>query len=272
MGLLSELDEQQVAIFETFVVPRFLSMFGALALERAIPCEGPVIANVGCRTGFPDQLTAHYLPGGTIVGFDPSPAALELARAKGALVRDVTLDYRQADDLPLPVGDGSFSHVLAVYPVFEPARRAEYLAELARLLAPGGQVLLAMPLRGSYQEVADLLREYALKHDAGEVAKALESHITIRPTVEGISEELESAGLDDVDVEVRLMTLTFQSGRAFLEDPITRVMLVPDLEVSLGLSDLVTPMAYVREAIDRYWSEGEFELSVNVGCASARKP
>ena len=271
MGLLSVLDAQQVAIYETFVVPRFVSMFGALALEMVIPCDGAVVANVGCRTGFPDQLAGRYLPGGTLVGFDPSEAALALARTKGALVSDITLDYRYADDLPLPVSDGSFSHVMALYPVIEPARRSELLVELARLLAPGGQLLLSLPLRGSYQEVADLLREFALKHDAGEVAKALESHITSRPTLEGISEELESAGLDDIDVEVRLMTLSFRSGRDFLEDPITRVMLVPDLELSLGLNDIVTPMSYVREAIDRYWSEGDFELSVNIGCASARK-
>jgi hypothetical protein len=27
----------------------------------------------------------------------------------------------------------------------------------------------------------------------------------------------------------------------------------------------------VRDAIDNYWSEGTFELTVNVGCASGRR-
>jgi hypothetical protein len=27
----------------------------------------------------------------------------------------------------------------------------------------------------------------------------------------------------------------------------------------------------VREAIDKYWSDATFELTVNVGCASGRK-
>ena len=30
-------------------------------------------------------------------------------------------------------------------------------------------------------------------------------------------------------------------------------------------------LVVVRDAIDKYWSEGQFELTVNVGCASARK-
>jgi hypothetical protein len=27
----------------------------------------------------------------------------------------------------------------------------------------------------------------------------------------------------------------------------------------------------VRDAIDKYWSEGSFELSINVGCATGRR-
>jgi hypothetical protein len=30
-------------------------------------------------------------------------------------------------------------------------------------------------------------------------------------------------------------------------------------------------MAYVEEAINKYWSEEAFELTVNVGCASGRR-
>jgi len=271
MGLIMPLGDQDVAVFETFVVPRFLSMFGALALEMTIPCEGAVVANVGCRTGFPDHLFARYLPSSTVLGFDPSEAAIDLARTKSRLIPDITIEYHHAPDLPLAVDADSFSHVFSLYPLVDPARRVDLIAELARLLAPGGQLLLSLPLRGSYLEIADLLREYALKHDVGQVAKALESNVVTRPTLESLTEEVEDAGLQDVDVEVRLMTLSFRSGRDFLEDPVTRMMVVPDMEMTLGIGDIAGPMSYVREAIDRYWSEGDFELSVNVGCVTARK-
>jgi SAM-dependent methyltransferase len=271
MTLLLPLGVNQVPVFETFVVPRFLSLFGALALEMLLPCEGAVVANLASRTGYPDTVLPRYMPGCRIIGYDSSEEAIELARTKSALLRDAIADYFLVDEPPFPVADGSFSHVLCLYPLTDPLRRVELIAEAARLLAPGGQLLCALPLRGSYQEIADLLREYALKYDAGAVAKALEAHIATRPTMETFGEVFEQCGLTNVDVDMRPVTLAFKSGREFFEDPITRLLVVPDFEVSLCLEDLSRPLDYVRDAIDRYWSELDFELTINIGCASARR-
>jgi SAM-dependent methyltransferase len=270
MSLLASLDAQQVPVFETFVVPRFLSVFGALALDMLLPCEGAVVANLACRTGYPDAELPKHLPNCSIYGYDPSEEAIELARTKAALLRGAHAEYFVVDDAPFPVGGASFSHVLCLYPLTEPSRTQELVAESARLVAPGGQVLFAVPLRGSYQEVTDLLREYALKHDVASVAKALDALPAARLTIEAFSDVFEDSGLTEVDVDMRPVTLKFGSGREFFEDPITRLMVVPDLEMLLGLDDLARPMDYVRKAIDRYWSEFPFELTVNVGCASAR--
>jgi SAM-dependent methyltransferase len=271
MGFLSGLEAQSVPVFETFVVPRYLATYGLTTLELLIPCENALLAPIGCRTGFPDEVICRCMPGATVVGFDPSEPALELARTKGALLHEVEFDYRMTEEIPLDVPEMSFTHALSIVPLLGPEQRVMLLQEMYRVLAPGGQALFSLPLRGSFQEVSDLLREYALKHDIGEVTKALEANINARPTVETLCEGLEDAGFEEVDVEVRPMTLSFSSGRDFMEDPTSRLMVIPDLELSLGISDLVAPMKYVREAIDLYWSEGDFELTVNVGCASARR-
>lgn len=270
MPALAALEERDVAVFETFVVPRYMSIFGMLALDMIVACEEAMVAHVGCRTGFPDQLVASYLKGATIVGFDPSEPAIELARTKSALIRDVSFDYR-VGDLPLQVPDTSFSHVVALHPRLDSDGRAMLVSEMFRILAPGGQALLSMPLRGSFQEIADLLREYALKHESGELTRAIETNITSRPTLETFAESLEDAGFDEVDIEVRAMQLQFKTGRDFFEDPVSRLMIVPDIQMMIGIEDLAPPLTYVQNAIDKYWSEQEFELSVNVGCASARK-
>jgi hypothetical protein len=128
-----------------------------------------------------------------------------------------------------------------------------------------------MPLRGSFQEIGDLLREFALKHESDEVSKAVEAALLIRPSVEMFGAELEEGGFHYVDVEMRTHLLKFQSGRDFFEDPITRFLILPEVRLNLGLTDPERPLAYVREAIDKYWSEGTFELTVNVGCASGRR-
>lgn len=272
MSLLSALYVQQVAVFETFVVPRYLSMFGALALEMLLPCERAVVANLGCRTGYPNEQLAQVLPGCHIVGLDPSPSAIELAVTKSALVHQATVEYRVVEEPPFVFDPGSFSHVLAISPMVAPLRIPELIREMARLLAPGGQALYAMPLRGSFQEIVDLVREYALKTENDGILVALEDGIARRPTPETFSAMFEEAGLVDVDVDMRLVNVPFSSGRDFFEDPATRILVLPELQDMLGSKELVEPLAYVREAVDRYWAECDFELSVNIGCATARQP
>jgi hypothetical protein len=132
-------------------------------------------------------------------------------------------------------------------------------------------LLIAMPLRGSFPEVADLLREYALKAESASLTEAVDRASFGRPTVELLGAELEKAGFGFVDVELRTSVLEWRSGRDFYEDPIARLVLFPEFQAQLDMDDLEQPWAYVRDAIDKYWSDASFELTVNVGCASGRK-
>ena len=261
----------EAAIFETFVVPRYLSLFGDLALEMMAESEEAQIVHLYCRTGYPDRGIAMKMPGAHIVGVDPSKAAVELARAKAATMPSMVSEYRQADDLPTPLPSAGFSHGLTLHPLANPEERGRVLGEFARLLAPHGQAIVAMPLRGSFQELADLLREHALKFDDTEVGRAVEQAAMVRPTVEMFGAEFEEAGFDFVDVSLRPTTLGFQSGRDFFEDPVARLLILPEAQLNLNLTDPDRAWDYVREAVDKYWSDGTFELTVNVGCATGRR-
>jgi SAM-dependent methyltransferase len=261
----------EAAIFETFVVPRYLSFFGDLSLEMLAESAEAQVAHIHCRTGYPDRGVALKLPGAVIVGVDASQAAIELARAKAATMPEMSSDYRVLEELPAPFPSSAFSHALTLHPLANLDDRTRLLREFARLLAPHGQALVAMPLRGSFQEIADLLREYALKYDDTEIGRAIEQAALVRPTVEMLGAELEEAGFDYVDVSLRATTLSFQSGRDFFEDPIARLLVLPELRFDLKLEDPEKALVYVREAIDKYWSEGTFDLTVNVGCATGRR-
>jgi SAM-dependent methyltransferase len=259
------------AIFETFVVPRYLSLFGELALETMTETEEAHVVHFGCRTGYPDRGIALRLAGARIYGLDESPAAVELARAKAATMRDMIAEYRLSEGFPTDLPEGAFSHAIAIHPLAAPDERAHLIAEMARVLAPGGQLVIALPLRGSFGEIADLLRECALKNDNAALSAAVERAMTQRPTVEGLSGEIEEAGFHDVDVTLRPAGVEFANGRAFVEDPITRLLLMPEFRKNLDTEDVGKPFNYVRDAIDKYWSDGDFELSVHVGCATARR-
>ena len=274
-GLLfqsEKLTPADAAIFETFVVPRYLSLYGDLLLEMLLVGDAARVVHLGCRTGYPDLKIYERVDQAEIVGLDPSLPALELARNKAASRRDAAIDYRILEESLTELDPAQFTHAIALHPIATAEERLELLAGMHHLLCPGGQALLALPLRGSFQEVADLLREYALKYDDAEFSKAVEYALATRPSIESLSEELEGAGFEDVDVEIRQTTLPFDSGRAFVEDPVTRLQIMPELRTWLGEHDLKKPLDYVRDAIDKYWSEGKLELAVNVGCVSARVP
>ncbi len=289
MPILGRLNPADAAIWETFVVPRYLSLFGELALEAIIEIDQAQVVHVGCRTGYPDRGLAMKLTNATIVGTDTSPHALALARAKAATMKGMVADYRDVKGFPLPLPDAAFSHAIALHPFIgrvspaptdpragvgegrEESARSELWQEMKRLLAPSGQLLVAVPLRGSFIEIADLLREFALKFEDSALSLAIDRALLLRPTAEILSSELEEAGFEYVDVSLRPATLAFHSGRDLLEDPVTRLALLPEFRSNLGIEELDRPMSYVREAIDKYWSDGTFELTINVGCVSARR-
>lgn len=262
------------AVLENAVVPRYLSRFASLLLEMMLPYEQARVANLGCRHGYPDALVAEKMPGASLVGVDASAAAIEAARARASTLAGVQASYVIHDGaLPTPLPDGGFTHAFALHPACRKEQRQAVLAEMRRLICPGGQAMIAMPLRGSFPELADMGRECALKQDLASLSTAIDAASSARPTLETIAQELEAAGLSDVDVDVQLVSVTFGSGREFLEDPVARLAVMPEMlaliEVDAPLAD--TLVRYVHDAVSKYWSEGPFELTVNVGCASGRR-
>lgn len=236
----------EISALESEVLPKYLSFFHALAVDKLTLGPKAKVATMG--------LLASSLAG-TITGRDPSAVAFALSA------------------LPIPHGDRSFSHAIAVHPLTPPPDRRRLLSELYRVLGPSGQLALALPLRGSYPEVSDMLREYALKSDSTRVAEAVEIAAQSRPTPETLTEELEDAGFDDVTVSLELLSVPFDSGRDFVGHPLLSLVVEPDVTAALGLpkDSLAPALAYVQDAIGKYWSEGPFELAVNLGCVSATK-
>jgi SAM-dependent methyltransferase len=273
MNIGAPISAADAVLFDTSVIPRYLANFGVPAVEMAIPYSPATIVDIGCRTGFVEALLAEKLPGANIYGYDPSPAAITLARAKASAISNVNIALDVVTQLPLPLNDSSFTHGLLIHPDVSAEARYTLLAELRRVLVPGGQALVALPVRGSFPEIYDMLREYALRQDLADFGKAVELSAASRPTIESLSEELEKVGLGEVDIDMQLIGVSFPSGREFLEDPIAQLVVFPDMRALLEADDPAIDAAfhYVGDAITKYWSEGAFELTVNVGCASARK-
>jgi ubiquinone/menaquinone biosynthesis C-methylase UbiE len=273
MSLGPPLTAAEAAIFESLVVPRYMRWFGPQAVGLLIPSQGAVVAHLGCRTGYPAADIAHQLQGCRITGVDSSPAALELARTKSALLSNIVADYVHAPTIPTNLPTGGFSHAIALHPIGIGGDYQPVFSEMFRMLTRGGQMVVALPLRGSFPELYDMLREYALRHEKPHFGEAIDTSAAARPNPETLSEQVEGAGFIDVDMGFELVTVPFDNGRDFLEDPIARLVVGPDIRSSVTDGNNVEPaMEYAADAVSKYWSEITFELTVNIGFVSARKP
>ena len=110
------------------------------------------VLDVGCGKGLLLLAAAQRLDRGRAVGLDiwnsddlsgnRREATLDNARALGLLDR---VELSDGDMRAMPFEDASFDVVvssLAVHNVYDPAERARALAEIVRVLRPGGRLLL----------------------------------------------------------------------------------------------------------------------------------
>jgi SAM-dependent methyltransferase len=101
--------------------------------------DGRRILDAGCGSG---PLSAALRDGGAIVtGFDSSAAMVELARRR--LGADAALSVGDLGQ-PLPYADGAFDDVVASLVLHYLRDWTEPLAELRRVLAPGGRLILSV--------------------------------------------------------------------------------------------------------------------------------
>lgn len=119
------------------------------------PGDRPLrILDVGCGTGRSLAQIAAALPGAQLSGVDLSPFYLEEARRRLARVPDLSLINESAEKLPFR--DGWFDAVTSVYLLHELPRRVRRraLAEMLRVLRPGG--LLVLEDSAQLSEAGDL--------------------------------------------------------------------------------------------------------------------
>lgn len=257
---------KEAEVFDQQVVPRYLRTVFERVQGVLAPAQSAAVVHLGCRTGALDAELAQRAGAASLVGFDTDDA-VEIARTKNP-----SFEYTSGPSLPTGLPAGGFSHAVSVHPLTpSPGERQALLSEARRLLVEGGQFVLGLPLRGSFQEIFDLLREYALHHDVSELSKTIEASSLARPNLERLTEELETVGFDEVDVEFHRLTIPYGKGGGFFDDPTARLLILPDIEAALGGMGLAEGLRYARSAAEKYWAESPFELSLNLGCASARR-
>jgi demethylmenaquinone methyltransferase/2-methoxy-6-polyprenyl-1,4-benzoquinol methylase len=112
------------------------------AVDRAEVGPGSDALDICCGTGdLALELRRRIGPDGRVVGSDFSEPMLDLARRKSG-EEGLPVEFGRADALDLPYGDASFDAVTIGFGARNLADLPKGLSEMARVLRPGGRLVI----------------------------------------------------------------------------------------------------------------------------------
>jgi SAM-dependent methyltransferase len=112
------------------------------AVERLEPAAAARILDLATGTGWASRLVAQRSPSSVVTAVDIADRMLETARAVAAAAA-LSIDYQVADAEALPFEAGAFDAVISTFGVMFTGKPEVAAAELARVVRPGGRLVLA---------------------------------------------------------------------------------------------------------------------------------
>lgn len=133
-------------LYQSFFVPAIATPVSGELLAVANLTSGERVVDVACGTGVLTRAAAERVgPAGRVTGVDVAFDMLEVARATPA--GGAPIEWHQADAAAIGLPDGTYDVATCQMGLMFMDDKPGALAELHRLLAPGGRVILNTPGR-----------------------------------------------------------------------------------------------------------------------------
>lgn len=262
--------EQDARLVDAVVVPRYGAHFARLLLAE-VPGDARNVLDVECGTG---HLSFHVLArlgsGGRVVAVDRDQGLVDLARRRGWEEIGRRLFFKTEDPEALSFGEGVFDAAVSNLLDLEASNPARMLAEVRRVLVVGGPFLLTTPLRGTFVEALDMLRERAVAEEDEALAARVEREAEREPTPDELARMLDDAGFARVEVREESFRLSFRSASELFADRLVRLVGVPRWRQIAGEEDAEARLAAMQRSLDVYHGGGPLSLTVRAACVVAR--
>ncbi|MBY4675225.1 class I SAM-dependent methyltransferase [Marinobacterium arenosum] len=176
-------------IWDTATAEWYIEQWGDIPLHRAIPgiCElrdGDAVLDIGCGSGSAVRAIAGQMSFGHVIGIDPTPRMIEIARADNQRSKfRVPVLFDQAGAEQIPAEDASIDLAIAVNTLHHWQDVEAGLEEVLRVLKPTGRfisvddlwdeqpVAMTAPPGSAAQQEPDLDHHHGLKSVPAIVAR-----------------------------------------------------------------------------------------------------
>jgi arsenite methyltransferase len=223
--------------------------------------SGERILDVGCGPGYYcAELLQEVGPSGAVVGIDGSSAMLDLAARRCAEYHNV--EFHESDAASLPVDDGGFDGAVCVQVLEYVADPTAGLAEMHRVLRPGGRVVVW----DVDWDTVSLHSPDPARTEA--VLRTWDEHLAHRSLPRTLAQRLRAAGFEDVRMEAHAFAT------AEFDEDCYGPALTP------FIADFVAGRQGISEEEARAWvaeqrelgGRGEFYFASTQCCFTAVKP
>lgn len=210
--------------YERFFVPAIATPVSAGLLRAADFRPGDRVLDVACGTGVIARLAAERVGAtGAVTAIDVAPDMVEVARRSPAPAQP-SIDWHVGDATSLPFPDGAFDVVTCQMGLMFIDDRAGAVAEMRRVLAPGGRLVVNTP--GAIQPPFAALEKAIVEHinpDLGGFVRAVFS----MHDPDALAALLVDAGLRDVSAGVAKVALRLPPPAEFVWQYINLTPLAP---------------------------------------------
>lgn len=210
-----QLTREQAQAYDDLFVPALFGQWAPQLVDCARVRHGQSVLDVACGTGVVARTARDVVgPGGRVVGVDLNPAMLEVAREARP-----SLEWVQGDAEDLPFADAEFDVALCQSALFFFADPGKAVAEMARVVVPGGVVAVQTyaPLaeQPAYGPFVDMVAEHA-----GPEARVLLSTYWSQGEVDGVLGLTSAAGMSLLEARSSLGVAVFPSAAAVADTEI----------------------------------------------------